>query len=224
MREAVRENPKSDAKPQNETALKSSPQAHAKSDQGTQANPVPTQKPKAPAKSSAGVDGSKKRMYMTASIAAVLIIFFFGGTIKGAAGKAFRTVTGATEYPEAHLPALSGEALTFPNLPGGTYSGTISGILPSRPIPLTIISLQDPRRVVVILGLEGWTPRVITLEDSSSEGKDSPRNQRILVASNGVVFSLSGSVQDGKISGVSEVLASGEKGEWSVTPMQIEAE
>lgn len=117
----------------------------------------------------------------------------------------------AVENPEesaSPVPDAVDMALEFPALPPGTYSGELDGVLPGRAVPLTILSLAGTARLVVIAGIEGWTPRVVSLNENTS--------QSIRVASNGIILDLVGEVGDGEIRGTFRNLVTGEEGSWFV--------
>ena len=50
------------------------------------------------------------------------------------------------------------DAIVFPLLPDGIYSGTITGIVPGQAVPLTLISTSKHDSLTVIVGIAGWTP------------------------------------------------------------------
>src|SRR5262249_28002701 len=113
------------------------------------------------------------------------------------------------------VPNYGGEPLAFPELPGGLYKGTLKGLWQTEDRPLAIISLPESRQLVVMVGLAGWTPKVISFDDAT-EYED---GAKIRVASNGVVLDMQGQVTEGGLTGTYENVATREKGEWSLRPV-----
>lgn len=90
---------------------------------------------------------------------------------------------------------------------GGVHAGIITGLFPQGPTHVSFIPLPDSNDVVVIVGLEGWTPR---------RGEMTSENT-LKVSSNGIVLQFKGSSKDGsQISGRVEDLVTGNKGSWEV--------
>lgn len=102
------------------------------------------------------------------------------------------------------------EALVFPNIPGGLYSGGIDGIIPGVRSPLAIISFPGKHEVAVIVGIEGWSPSISSTLDASAAGK-----QTLVVRSNGVVLNLTGELSSDSIAGTFVNTMTGETGTWS---------
>lgn len=108
----------------------------------------------------------------------------------------------------ATLPRFTGGEVKFPLLPTGVYSGTFSGFGP-KPLPMSLIALEQGR-LVVALGIHGWTPAVIDIALPFEEGN------ALRVSSNGVVFELLGERSGDKINGSWVNMITREKGTWSV--------
>jgi serine/threonine protein kinase len=102
----------------------------------------------------------------------------------------------------------------FPFLPGGIYSGTISGIRTGANSPLIVVSLPSENRLMFLAGASGWTPAKVDLT-SFENTKDS--NPTLRVASGGGIFLITGQNVDGTYIGFVTDAVSGRKGEWQVT-------
>lgn len=90
---------------------------------------------------------------------------------------------------------------------GGVHSGVITGLFPQGPTHVSFIPLPDSTDIVIIVGLEGWTPR---------RGEMVSENT-IKVSSNGIVLQFKGLSKDkARIAGRVEDLVSGSKGSWEV--------
>lgn len=108
------------------------------------------------------------------------------------------------------IPEYHGNQLEFPNLPAGMYAGTITGLIPGREIPLSMIALPDQKQVAVIIGLEGWTPQVIETTPQTV-GK-------LRLKSNGFVLDMTAENVDGELYGLFRDVVSGNQGEWKLSP------
>lgn len=110
--------------------------------------------------------------------------------------------------------AMKEGRLDFSLLPSGVYVGRISGIIPGRSVPFTFLSLKEPRAFTVILGIEGWVPKLIPVPHNVSS------LTKLRIASNGVVFDLVGQTDStGKsLEGITTNVISGESGAWRMTP------
>ena len=122
------------------------------------------------------------------------------------------SVTSATESPEAapeESDGTSGGTL-FPNLPAGTFAGTIYGILPNVTSPLALISRPEQNEITVVIGVEGWTPTTV----STKLGENS--SSTIVIRSNGVLLNMTGSGSASEVEGTFTNAITGETGVWSV--------
>jgi serine/threonine protein kinase len=98
---------------------------------------------------------------------------------------------------------------SFPYLAQGTYVGNIKSLFSNKPTPLSIFSLPNKGSVAIILGLEGWTPRVVTPSKDSTILK---------VASNGIVLEFTATKNtDNTIFGNVENVVTGESGTWEIS-------
>lgn len=107
-------------------------------------------------------------------------------------------------FPSSSLPE---DGLQFSTLPAGVYTGTVTGVIPSRALPLTLIA-DGQEDVTVILGLDGAMP-VTVKRDQAAKG--------FRYTSGGLVLRFL--PQDGKeLRGTVENVIGKEQGEWSVAP------
>jgi serine/threonine protein kinase len=122
------------------------------------------------------------------------------------------SVTSSTESTEG-LPeeteATTGDTL-FPNLPAGTFAGTIYGILPGVTSPLALISRPEHNEITVVIGVEGWTPTTV----STKLGENS--SSTIVIRSNSVLLNMTGSGSPSEVEGTFTNAITGETGVWSV--------
>lgn len=111
-------------------------------------------------------------------------------------------------------PTLVTEPLIFPRLAGGLYPGAIMGLIPNRELPLAILSLPDSERLIVIVGLEGWSPTVVDLSKlpQVAPGEETP----IRLASNGFVLEFTGTSREGTIQGTFMNRVTREEGTWYI--------
>jgi serine/threonine protein kinase len=107
------------------------------------------------------------------------------------------------------VPTYNGTDLVFPALPTGVYSGSISGIIGSTPMPLTIISFANKGKLAVIVGADGFNPSVVEIQDKA---------ETIKVIANGYIVELSGSSNNGIIEGTAKNLVSGTNGSFKLRP------
>lgn len=124
------------------------------------------------------------------------------------------TATGQTPVVIPESQAQNGGA--FPFLPGGIYSGTISGIRAGATTSLLIVSLPSENRLMFLAGASGWTPAKVDLAPFENS-KDS--NPTLRVASGGGIYLMTGQNVDGSYIGFVTDAVSGRKGEWQVTKL-----
>lgn len=120
----------------------------------------------------------------------------------------------AVSAPAAIDPALLKVELSFPLLPAGIYTGTIRDLVPGQEQTLTLISLKDHKKMAIIVGLEGWTPRIVSLEDKKV-------NDKLRVAANGYILDMTAIAKDGELVGSYKNVLSGQYGVWKVKPAII---
>ena len=123
------------------------------------------------------------------------------------------TSVSSSVEPTDNLPEnaveTEGESL-FPNLPAGTFAGTIYGILPNVTSPLALISRPEQNEITVVIGIEGWTPTTV----STKLGENS--SSTIVVRSNSVLLNVTGSGSSSEVEGTFTNAITGETGVWSV--------
>lgn len=101
-------------------------------------------------------------------------------------------------------------ALGFPLLPSGFYYGSINGFIGAGQNSLAMISFAEKKKIAVIVGVEGWTPQVISL-DELTPGRE------LRVASNGIMLELiAGSGNSEVISGTFRNILHQSEGRWEV--------
>jgi len=157
----------------------------------------------------------KKSLYMIAAIIVFFIIlkFVVDPEFRKLAVTKISNVIPFTETKiESPIPQYAGEDLLFPHLPGGMYVGSITGLLPSKTMPLSIISVPQNNQVVVLVGLEGWKPAIVDLPAVEEAGAEPVLH----VESSGFILNLTGQIVDGELIGYFSNVISGENGEWSV--------
>ncbi len=124
------------------------------------------------------------------------------------------------------LPLSSGtENLRFPELRSGIYSGTISKLIANDTLPLTILSYPSRKSLVVMIGIEGWTPRTISLDSVTTT--DDGGNKLIRVASNGLILEFAGTLFEGtalseEINGTFKNVVTGDTGSWRIAPIKAQ--
>lgn len=102
------------------------------------------------------------------------------------------------------------EGTTLATLPAGVYTGTVTGVIPSRTLPLTLIS-DGKQELTILLGIEGAAPLTISREQA-------PKGFRYMVG--GLVLRFNPSEDTKQLGGTVENLIGREKGEWSVALRQ----
>lgn len=100
--------------------------------------------------------------------------------------------------------------LLFPNLPAGTYAGSIQGVLPGTTSPLALIVRPEQNTVTVVVGIEGWTPATVSTEVDPDDTAP-----EIVVRSNSVLLNMTGEVSKNEVVGTFSNAITGETGVWS---------
>jgi serine/threonine protein kinase len=145
---------------------------------------------------------------------------------------------GGSENTEAIAPTTDGDASLassqssipsdpssagspFPKLAGGVYAGEIQGVIPGLTSPFSFISLPKQGMLAVIIGIEGWTPVMVSQEieavaeeKGQSSTEDAPA--MIVVRSNGVILNITGTGSSDIIEGTFANAVTGESGSWKV--------
>ena len=100
----------------------------------------------------------------------------------------------------------------FPHIEGGTYAGSVTGILPGITSPLALISRPEHNELTVVVGIDGWTPvSVSILQEEGTEPSST-----IVARSNGVLLNMTGETSSDTIIGTFTNAITGETGTWSV--------
>jgi hypothetical protein len=100
----------------------------------------------------------------------------------------------------------------FPHIQGGTYAGSVTGILPGITSPLALISRPEHNELTVVVGIDGWTPvSVSILQEEGTEPSST-----IVARSNGVLLNMTGETSSDTIIGTFTNAITGESGTWSV--------
>lgn len=121
----------------------------------------------------------------------------------------------AEEKPVSPLPVHNGEELSFPLLPAGVYSGSISDIKPGQSVALSLIAIPDWDKLVVLIGVEGWSPAVLSYESIAALAN---QGKPLRIKSNGFVIDLTGQIANAGIIGYYRNIITGEQGEWKLRP------
>jgi len=104
--------------------------------------------------------------------------------------------------------------IPFPMLPSGIFAGTVTGLIPGRDTPLTILSFPKRKKLVFIVGVEGWDAASVSLEQWEQSGGTADPSKPIRVASNGFLLELAGDSSEGVLIGTFVNLVTGEEGAW----------
>ncbi len=210
----------------------SAPAAHATEAFPTIAPPLPRVAPKIKSVSASATPRSGLRAYglPIALLIAAITIFVVRdwayskrlvktpSTVVSQETKALSSRDGGIGY----LPAFNpGSTISFPDLPGGVYSGTITRLIANQILPLTIISFPETKTIAVMIGIEGWTPRIVSL--NSEKGSDA--NAAVRVSSNGFILDFSAAplkatTLSNEISGSFRNVIAGDTGAWNVKPVR----
>ena len=163
---------------------------------------------------------------------AVSIMFFLGVFLPGVRreinsfsiryfkidiGKSLARLTGTEAAPL--IPTYQGQPLAFPQLPSGMYAGKITNLLPGKAYPLTVVSLAEQDKMVVIVGMEGWSPATISPSavEQQPDGLDAAK--RLRVSSNGFILDFTGQNMDGELVGFFRNAVTDAQGEWNLKPI-----
>jgi hypothetical protein len=91
------------------------------------------------------------------------------------------------------------------------YAGVIEGVIPGATSPFTLISLDKQDMLAVIVGIEGWSPVLV----SRSVEPGSPPDT-IVARSNGLILNITGKASSDRIEGTFFNAVTGETGSWRV--------
>jgi serine/threonine-protein kinase len=160
----------------------------------------------------------RKSRYMAISMGVLLVILWFGNIflIKNyhiGIGKSF---LGYDEEYASPIPEFTAKSLEFPALPSGLYAGYVKNLIPDQTLPLTIISFGEQKKVAVIVGIQGWTPAVVSV--TAAAGKEDG-NQALRIVSNGLVLNMTGQVAGMALQGTFQDVITGDQSEWHAKPV-----
>lgn len=178
--------------------------------------------------------GSSRRMVMpdkfsrllrTLVVAIVLtLVFIWGGRALNSVmarvtgidvvGKIASTFSGPSG--NTTLPNNLGSDFSFSQLEPGVYAGSIQDIIPGRPLPLSLVMLSPDQGMAVVVGLEGWTPRLISGETLKAHKGAFGERSPLQVASNGMIFDFDAQRAEDQIAGYFRNTITGETGTWLV--------
>jgi serine/threonine protein kinase len=112
----------------------------------------------------------------------------------------------------AVVPAYDGQALSFPNLPGGIYSGVITGVIGNTPVPMTVMSADKNNKLIFMIGLDGLNPAVVNLTDENRN------NKTLKLVQNGLILEITGDIDNDAISGTVKNIGTGSIGSFKLKP------
>jgi len=115
------------------------------------------------------------------------------------------------------IPAVTSDDYAFPKLPSGLYVGSLSGLLPGKKVPLTLISMNERNEITVVLGIEGWNPVTTTVKAPAPKA-DSAGSLR--TTGNGYIIDLTAQTVYGELYGTFRNLVNGAQGEWRARPVK----
>lgn len=162
----------------------------------------------------------RKSALLTASIVVFFIILAYGNVfIKRTfdidiAQQLIDYSIGGSGPVSSFIPEYTGQTLSFPALPPGSYAGTMTGLVPGRTVPLTMLSFAEQGFLVVIPGVEGMTPATVSLAELPSDAA------AIRVATSGFIIEMSGQPIDDEVVGYFKNMLTGEEGEWRARPIR----
>jgi serine/threonine protein kinase len=99
----------------------------------------------------------------------------------------------------------------FPRIPKGLFVGQMNGLPTSKKVPFALLSFPDQNALAVIIGIEGWTPVMV----STNLTNDDP-SETVTVRSGGVIITLTGTLNGTTVQGTFRNSITGETGSWSV--------
>ncbi len=122
--------------------------------------------------------------------------------------------TSEQSAPLAPKEATSPTSFKFPHIPEGTYVGHIDDLVPGVRAPVTIISKPLNRQLVVIVGIAGWTPALV-----STEPEPNAPSSTLVIRSNGMILYVTGELSSDTIDGAFNNAVTGESGIWRVSKL-----
>jgi hypothetical protein len=106
------------------------------------------------------------------------------------------------------------EPFAFPHIPEGTYVGQLDDLIPGVRAPITLISKPAQRKLVVIFGVAGWTPLMV-----STKREENAPSSTLAIRSNGMILYVTGELSSDTISGTFNNAVTGETGIWKVSKL-----
>ncbi len=160
----------------------------------------------------------KTSLILAVAVILCLIVIVPGAkeTLFGLANKHLG-ISLASNSQKSPIPLYAGGELSFPALPSGLYSGNIDGLIPGQNYPISLVSFAEQDKLAVLVGLEGWTPVVISPR-ATLAGNTGSAAKPLRVASNGFILDLTGQNVDGEVFGYFRNVMTGTQGEWRVKP------
>lgn len=116
-----------------------------------------------------------------------------------------------TEAPED---STATTPFQFPHIAEGTYVGHIDDLIPGVRAPVTLISKPLHRQVVVIVGIAGWTPALV-----STDPEPNAPSSTLVIRSNGMILYVTGELSSDTIDGTFNNAVTGESGIWRVSKL-----
>jgi serine/threonine protein kinase len=110
--------------------------------------------------------------------------------------------------------AKAADAFVFPHIPEGTYVGQIDDLIPGVRAPITLISKPQNRQLVVIVGIAGWSPALV-----STNPEPNAPSSTLAIRSNGMILYVTGELSSDTISGTFNNAVTGESGIWRVSKL-----
>jgi hypothetical protein len=157
---------------------------------------------------------------LTIATVAAYQILPFGSDTGSSRGSAVATQastadTGSNQGPDdgGQGPRFA-EPFVFPHIPEGTYVGHIDDLIPGVRAPITLISKPAHRQIVVIVGIAGWSPALV-----STTPEPSAPSSTLAIRSNGLILYVTGELSSDTIAGTFNNAVTGESGVWRVSKL-----
>lgn len=165
------------------------------------------------------IKGDEKRKRYLATTSLVCLFLFLGNlflvrTYNVGIAKSY--LGGTEDIIESPLPRYTGEQLSFPNLPSGVYKGSVKNLGGIGSVPFSIISIAEHKKIIILLGLDGWKPAVVAADETITADDGSTE---LRLASSGMVFQMRGQAQGNIVQGTLIEVPTGNRGDWSVSPV-----
>lgn len=102
--------------------------------------------------------------------------------------------------------------ISFPNIPPGLYAGHLEFPASGSKTPFSIIALEGASQLIISIGIHGFHPVVVDLNQASFE------NNSFNLVSQGMILTISGRVENGALSGELKNEITGEQAYWRAQP------